>query len=136
MFFKSYDGWNVVGEKHKKAVLAQFTKADGETVHYNFSALRRMFQKPSGTMESSDTNLLREAISEGPRFFRSFEGWTDFGRGKKSIMVAQFVSSAGVKLTRSLSSLQTMAANPPKKFSPFDSTLLNAVIQDGPAPRR
>lgn len=136
MYFKSYDGWKAVGEKHQKAVLAQFTKADGSVAHYNFSAVRRMIEKPAAAITPADKDLLKQARSEGPCFFRSFEGWSDFGRGKKSIMVAQFINAAGVRLTRNLTSLQNMAANPPKKFSAFDSILLNSVIQDGPAPRR
>lgn len=136
MLFKSYDGWKAVGEKHQKAVLAQFTKADGETAHYNLATLRRMTEKPAAAMEHSDKALVKQAMGEGPCFFRSFLGWTNFGRGKKTILMAQFINAAGVRIDRNMSSLQTMAANPPKKFSAFDSTLLQAVIQDGPALRR
>ena len=137
MYFKSYDGWQkIVGDDNKKAVLAQFTKSTGETVHYNAAALRRKADKPSENMDSADTALLKKASSEGPLFFRSFDGWKNYGRGKKTIMIAHFVTAAGVGIDRGLSALQNMTANPPKKFSAFDAILLKTAIEDGPKQAR
>lgn len=137
MYFKSYDGWKAVsGDDNKKAVLAQFTKANDDIVHYNAAALRRKAGKLSENMDGADVALLRKAQNEGPLFFRSFEGWSNYGRRGKTIMIAHFVTAAGASIDRNLSSLQNMAANPPKKFSAFDSVLLKTAIEDGPAPRR
>lgn len=138
MFFKSYDGWEVVGEKGKRAVLAKFTKEDDAVVHYNAAALKRLNNKPPETMEASDKALLRNALSEGPSFFHSFQGWQDIGRGKKkSIMVASFAIAGGVDKTRyGITALQNWAANPPKKASAADLELVKIAIQDSPALRR
>ncbi len=138
MFFKSYDGWQVVGEKGARAVLATFTKEDGEAVHYNAAALRRKANKPSENMDAADKALIRDALKDAPSFFHSFLGWKDNSRDKKkSIMIASFAKAGGEDRARyGLTALQNWAANPPKKASATDLALVNIAIQDGPAPRR
>lgn len=137
MFFKSYDGWEAVkGDDNKTVVLAKFTKADDQTVHYNSAALRRISVRQPESMDDNDLLAVRQAIKDGPLHFSCFNGWSNIGRGGKQILVARFEQAGGKRVQRGLSALQNMAANPPKKFSAFDVALLDAAIKDGPAPRR
>ena len=119
MFFKSYDGWKAVkSDENKIAVLAQFTKADGEVTHYVLPALRRLLDR---NPEATDKALLQAAITDGPTRLKSFDGW--HGR----ILLAHFMTSSGAR-RYNLSSLYNMQTNPPRNFSPSDKVLLAAAI--------
>ncbi len=119
MSFKSYDGWKAVkSDDNKIAVLAHFTKPDGDVVHYVLPALRRLLDK---TSEASDRDLIKKAIKDGPTRLKSFDGWS--GR----ILLAHFTTSSGAR-RYNLSSLYNMKTNPPRDFSPSDKVLLQAAI--------
>lgn len=137
--FKSFDGWVAVTsdrDSTKTKILAQFTRNDDDTiVHYNAAAVRRMKDKPSSTMTTDDKKLIRQAAAEAPRYFKSFDGWHDFGRGKKTFMSASFTDSTGGLRKYNLSALQNMKASPPPKFAPADKLFLEMAIQAGPARR-
>ncbi|MFA5592304.1 MAG: hypothetical protein WC989_03205 [Micavibrio sp.] len=133
MNFKSYDGWVGVDtdDVHpRKMILARFTKQDGEQVHYNLAALRRMQEKPSAAMTKPDLHLVRMALDNGPSYFKSFDGWKRNGR----ILLAHFTKATGGG-RYSQSGLSTMERNPPKKFSEFDMATLRAAMDTNPARR-
>lgn len=136
MGFKSYDGWTAVtNEGGKAAVLAKFTKDDDSIVHYNYAALRRRHKRPPEHYTQEDSAKIAKACKEGPEFFSRYLGWQDIGRGKRSIHVCHFSKASGEKITRGLSALQNMAANPPPKFSPYDKTMLELAITEAPGAR-
>ncbi len=137
MFFKSFDGWTAVGnEGERKVVLAKFTRSDDEVSHYNVAALHRMRDKPSSNFSDHDKQLIRDALKEGPVFFKAYYGWNNIGRGGKEIMIASLVKASGEHTRLNLRGIHNMAANPPPKFSAFDKAILTLAAQEAPAPRR
>lgn len=137
MSLKTYNGWTTVtSDDGKKAILAQFTKEDDTVVHYNLAALHRIKMKPSENFDKSDIALVSEAIAQGPKFFKAYNGWQNFGRGGKTIMICSLTKASGEHIRRNLTALQNMAANPPPKFSDYDRKILQTAIDSSPAPRR
>lgn len=137
MLLKTYDEWtSVTSDDGKKAILAKFTKEDDTVVHYNFAALHRIKKKPSENFGKEDLSLISRAIADGPKFFKAYDGWRNFGRDGKTIMLCAFTKSSGEKVRRNLTALQNMAASPPPKFSPYDRAVLETALSDAPSFKR
>ncbi len=131
--FQSFDGWKAIGDKNERAILAHFTKDDGETVRYGMMALRRMNEKPSQNMTWDDKWMVKQAVESGPSVFRSFDGWKNLGRRGHPILLAHFTKASGEKAKYNIGTLKDIAAHPAKKFSDYDDVVLKTAIQDGPA---
>lgn len=133
--FKSFDGWKAVPsatDPKKQAILARFTKDDGETIHFNVGALRDKKAKPPESYNAGDKALIAKALQQGPSFFKYYKGWTNMGRGGKIIMTAHFVKASGEAAPYNVSALEQLIANPPKKATAFDKAVLWAAAKDAP----
>lgn len=129
--FKSFDGWKPVSVDGAQKVFAHFTKDDGAIVTLHMGKLARLQKEKPAAYNDKDRGLITWAMAEGPTFFRSFDGWHNYGRGK-TIMIAHFTKASGEPAKYSPGGLEDMAHNPPKKFSSFDAAVLHVAIESGP----
>lgn len=67
---KAYNGWNNIGRKGKRIMVADIVQSSGRMQHMNLTALHNLAANPPNKFSAYDAAIVQLAISEAPAFRR------------------------------------------------------------------